>query len=250
MGDGLAAKSKAEAIRHFVPSAREGKNLVGVFPFNQEPSTHAHHGHHDDHEHHHEHEREEHHDLHSVPAAVGFANAREARQRRRNQNRNNNRNRNRDQAPPPARSGDGGNPSFDEVAAAGERCIDKIEMTEVTEYDDSVTCKHSYSEQCHQSYVTDYKPAQKEECDEEFVKNCHIEYKKIASQETVRKCHEPLICGGTGPEVCRTATTTACETKLEVHEVYDPEGCILEKGEEVCFDEVQTVINPKPVETC
>merc|ERR1712126_583732 len=105
--DGLAAKAKAEAIRHFVPSAREGKNLVGVFPFNQEPSTHAHHGHHDDHEHHHEHEREEHHDLHSVPAAVGFANAREARQRR-NQNRNNNRNRNRDQAPPPARSGDGG----------------------------------------------------------------------------------------------------------------------------------------------
>merc|ERR1712227_709315 len=94
----------------------------------------------------------------------------------------------------------------------------KTEMTEVTEYDDSVTCKHSYSEQCHQSYVTDYKPAQKEECDEEFVKNCHIGYKKIAQQETVRKCHEPLICGGEGPEVCRTAHTTACETKLEVHE--------------------------------
>ena len=296
------AESKAEAIRHFVPSAREGKNLVGVFPFNQEPSTHAHHGHHDGHEHHHEHEHEEHHDLHSVPAAVGFANAREARQRRRNQNRNNRRPQ-RPTSNPSSSSGDGGNPSFDEVAAAGERCIDKIEMTEVTEYDDSVTCKHSYSEQCHQSYVTDYKPAQKEECDEEFIKNCHIEYKKIAQQETVRKCHEPLICGGEGPEVCRTSHTTACETKLEVHEVDDdvvncktefeescedvtqgystsreckkwpkvkcdkrtvatkkatpitqcrsvpvqvcgPEGCILEKGEEVCFDEVQTVINP------
>jgi hypothetical protein len=181
-------------------------------------------------------------------------------------------------------------------------------MTEVTEYDDEVICKHSYSEQCHQSYITDYKPAQKEQCDEEFIKNCHIEYKKHATQETVRKCSQQLICGGEGPEVCRTAHTTACETKLEVHEVDDdvvncktefetscedvtqgysttteckkwpkvkctkqtkkvqktspltecrtvptqvcgPQGCILEKGEEFCVDEVQTVINPVSILT-
>ena len=198
---------------------------------------------------------------------------------------------------------DGKNPSFEEVAAEDERCINKIEMREVIEYNDSVTCKHSYSEQCYQSYVTDYKPIQIEECEEEFDKKCYIEHKKTTEQETIRKCHKPLICEGKGPEVCRAANTIACETKLEFHEidddvihcqtVYDescenitkgystvtdckkwpkvkcdkktvatkksapvtecksvptnicgPEACRLEKGEEVCFDEVQTVITP------
>ena len=314
--DGFADKhsfdvhSKAEAIRQFVPSPeespREGKNLVGVFPFNQDPSTHAHHAH-EEHAHHAAHGHEEHHDHHnSVPAAQGIGAAREARQRNRNRNRGSgNRgsgNRGGNQGGGAAAAA-GGNPTFDQVAAAGERCIDKIEMTEVTEYDDEVTCKHSYSEQCHQSYVTDYKPAQKEQCEEEFIKNCHIEYQKKATQETVRKCSQQLVCAGEGPTVCRTAHTTACETRLEVHEVDDdivncrnefetscedviqgysttteckkwpkvkcdkktvktrkttpitecrtvptqvcgPEGCILEKGEEFCVDEVKTVINP------
>ena len=257
--------------------------------------------------HHAAHGHEEHHDhYNSVPAAQGIGAAREARQRNRNRNRGSgNRgsgNRGGNQGGGAAAAA-GGNPTFDQVAAAGERCIDKIEMTEVTEYDDEVTCKHSYSEQCHQSYVTDYKPAQKEQCEEEFIKNCHIKYQKKATKETVRKCSQQLVCAGEGPTVCRTAHTTACETRLEVHEVDDdivncrnefetscedvtqgysttteckkwpkvkcdkktektrktnpitecrtvptqvcgPEGCILEKGEEFCVDEVQTVINP------
>ena len=190
-----------------------------------------------------------------------------------------------------------------QVASAGERCIKKIEMTEVTEYDDEYICKHSYHEQCYESYVTNYKASQKEQCDDEFIKNCHIEYKKTAEQKTVTKCFQQLVCGGEGPDVCRTEHTTACETRLDVHEVDDdfvscktefeesceditlgysttseckkwpkvkcsketkktqkttpitecrsvptevcgPEGCILEKGEEFCVDEVQTVINP------
>ena len=291
---GSVVKSTVDAIKHFVPAEREGKNLVGVFPFNQEPSRHRH-AHHDQHESHGG--QQGHH-----AALEENISSREARQRSRNRNRNQNRRRQDTIVPSAVGSGDRA-PTFDQVAAAGERCIDKIEMTEHTEYDDEVVCKHSYSEQCHQTYVTDYKPAQKQECEETFVKNCHIEYKKSAQQETIRKCSQQLVCAGDGPEVCRTVYTTICETKQEVHEVNDdvvncktvyeedcqditqgysttrecrkwpkvecdkknvpvtkytpitecrkepkevcgPEGCILEKGEELCFDEVQTVINP------
>merc|ERR1711962_747121 len=34
------------------------------------------------------------------------------------------------------------------IAAAGERCIDKVVMVEETEYDDVIECKHSYSQKC------------------------------------------------------------------------------------------------------
>merc|ERR1712179_732492 len=69
--------------------------------------------------------------------------------------------------------------------AVGERCIDKVVMVEETEYDDVVTCKHSYSEKCHTTYTTDFEPQQEEECEENFVKNCFIEYKKVSSEEAV-----------------------------------------------------------------
>ena len=112
-------------------------------------------------------------------------------------------------------------PSFNEVVAAQERCIDKIQMVEHTEYDDEVTCKHSYFKECHQSYVTDYKPTQTEECDESFVKQCFLSTKEHASQEKVQVCHTSLICGGEGKEVCRTVDETRCETRNHVHNVID-----------------------------
>ena len=45
---------------------------------------------------------------------------------------------------------------FASVAAAGKRCIDKVEMVEETEYDDVVQCEHSYDKRCHTTYVTNY----------------------------------------------------------------------------------------------
>merc|ERR1712121_374173 len=89
---------------------REGKNLRNTFPFNSRNNNHAghhgdHHGaHHDDHEHH------------------AHDDTRASRQR-----------------------GGGGNDvalDIGSIAAAGERCIDKVVMVEETEYDDVVTCKH------------------------------------------------------------------------------------------------------------
>merc|ERR1712051_559029 len=52
-----------------------------------------------------------------------------------------------------------------QAAHHGERCIDKVVMQETTEYDDVITCKHSYSEKCHTTYTTDFEPQQEEECE-------------------------------------------------------------------------------------
>lgn len=99
------------------------------------------------------------------------------------------------------------------IAAAGERCIDKVVMVEETEYDDVITCQHSYSQKCHTTYTTDFEPQQEEVCDENFIKECFIEYKKEASDEKVEFCHTPLVCEGEGPTECKTVYESQCETR-------------------------------------
>ena len=61
-------------------------------------------------------------------------------------------------------------------------------MEERTEYDQEVTCQHSYNKRCAKSLVTVYKSQQEEECEENFVKNCFIEYSKHAVNVTARVC--------------------------------------------------------------
>merc|ERR1711981_464022 len=143
-------------------------------------------------------------------------------------------------------------------------------MVEETEYDDVVTCKHSYSEKCHTTYTTDFEPQQEEDCEENFVKSCFTEYKKVASEEAVTFCHTPIILEGDGPEVCQTVYESACSTRYEEHDVaeekvekYSPEteckkvpreicgaGTTQVPGEEECFDRKETVIQEVPEETC
>ena len=84
------------------------------------------------------------------------------------------------------RQGSGNDIALDigSIAAAGERCIDKVVMVQETEYDDVITCKHSYSEKCHITYATDFSPTQEEQCEENFKKSCFIEYKLEAKDET------------------------------------------------------------------
>merc|ERR1711970_1393836 len=127
----------ARQLRNSASAARDGKSLVGTFPFNTNVDDH-HHGHH-----------EEHHE-HSPSQTLG----------------------DRDQ-----RQGDDTDVSFGAVAAAGpgadgKRCIDKVEMVEETEYDDVVQCDHSYDKRCHTTYVTNYESQQEEECEENFRKSC------------------------------------------------------------------------------
>merc|ERR1712198_331178 len=168
--------------------------------------------------------------------------------------------------------------SFAAVAAAspggdGKRCIDKVEVVEETEYDETVQCDHSYDRRCHTTYVTNYESQQEEECEENFRKNCFINYEKIAFNETVQVCRTPLVkdCDVQGPEICRTEYESECWTKQEEHEVEDdvvecetiqdekcedetsgytpitgctkeprelcaPAGCGFKEGAEVCYD--------------
>lgn len=174
---------------------RAGKNLAGVFPFNRQAGHHEHHEDHDHHEH---------------PTQNLALPARSAQSTR---------------SALPARNERQGNDdvSLDigSIAAAGERCIDKVVIVEETEYDDEITCKHSYSERCHTTYTTDFEPQQEEECDETFTKSCFIEYKKVASDEQVQFCHTPLVCEGEGPEECKTVYESICETRYHEHEVED-----------------------------
>jgi len=173
----------ARQLRNPAAARRDGKSLVGTFPFNaNNGEDDHHHGHHEDHQHHDE----------AVSA--------------------------RDQ-----RQGDDADTSFGAVAAAGKKCIDKVEMVEETEYDDVVQCDHSYDKRCHTTYVTNYESQQEEECEENFRKNCFIEYEKIAFDETVAVCRTPLVkdCDIQGPEICRTEYESECWTKQEAHDVED-----------------------------
>merc|ERR1712111_8286 len=174
---------------------RKGKNLRGTFPFNTGArgnaraagNDHHHdHAHGDDHDHDHDHHDHDHHDhaAESVPA-------RDARQRGRQQ---------------PDVQLDIGS-----IAAAGRRCIDKVVMVQETEYDDEITCNHSYSQKCHTTYSTDFKPQQEEECEENFIKKCFIDYKKMASEEEVEFCRTPLVCDGPGEPVCRLNTSLSAQ---------------------------------------
>jgi len=112
-------------------------------------------------------------------------------------------------------------------------------MTQSTEYDDVITCKHSYSERCHTTYATDYEPTQEEKCEENFKKNCFIEFKPKASEEQVQFCYTPLVknCDTPGPEVCTTEYTSACTTRYHEHDVEDEsvecETIVEEKCEDV-----------------
>ena len=122
---GVAPSSKLVASE-----AREGKNLLGTFPFN----TGAHHGDHhgDQHAHHGDHHA--HHEVapsrsFNLPARASAAHSFAAPGDARNQ-----------------RQEGGEEPALDigSIAAAGERCVDKVIMIEETVYDDVITCKHSY----------------------------------------------------------------------------------------------------------
>ena len=43
-------------------------------------------------------------------------------------------------------------------------------MVEETQFDEVVTCDHSYDKRCHTSYVTSFLSQQEEECEENFRK--------------------------------------------------------------------------------
>merc|ERR1719187_751147 len=111
---------------------------------------------------------------------------------------------------------------FSDVAssyAGGKRCIDKVFMEEVTEWDTEYTCQHSYNRRCAKSLTTTYNAAQEEECEENYVKKCFIEYNKFAQNVTVNVCRTPLVkdCNQEGEEICSTEYESECVTEQHEH---------------------------------
>jgi len=204
--------SSASATK--LAETRDGKSLLNTFPFSAGRAGSrqaAHHDHHDHHDHHQDH----------APGRLALPTTSfEARSQRQGQ-------------------GEEIDLSIGSIAAAGERCIDKVVMQEQTEYDDVITCKHSYSEKCHTTYTTDFEPQQEEECEESFIKSCFIEYKKSASEEAIKFCHTPLICEGEGDVECKTVYESNCETHFHPHEVEDDVVDCVEEFEEKCEDVTQ-----------
>merc|ERR1711962_1891377 len=204
--------------------ARDERSLTDTFPFNQKAGSEEHHGDHGDHHGHH-----------------GEASELVSRDQRQ---------------------GDDVAVDFGAVAAAGpgadgKRCIDKVEMVEETEYDETVQCDHSYDRRCHTTYVTQYESQQEEDCEENFRKSYFIEYEQIAFNETANVCRTPLVkdCDVQGPEICRTEYESKCWTKQEVHDVEDDVVECTTEVEEKCEDETSgyttnTKCSKWPKEVC
>jgi hypothetical protein len=114
---------------------------------------------------------------------------------------------------------------FDEVPYPedGQRCINKVTMEERTEWEDHITCDHSYDKRCFKSQITTYESVQEEECNDDYIKNCFLTYEQTAIDETVKICRSPLIknCDIEGEEICRTEYESECWTKIEEHNVVD-----------------------------
>jgi len=109
----------------------------------------------------------------------------------------------------------------------GVRCINKVMQVEETVYDNVEKCQHSFSEKCHDTYITDYVATQEDKCETSFKKNCHITYQPMMFKEKVTVCNEPLEkkCSDDyqGPNICKTHYETICETRYKEHEVEQDE---------------------------
>jgi len=146
-------------------------------------------------------------------------------------------------------------------------CIEKTESVSTLKKEPILECTHKNTEQCHYTYVTQFKPSVEEICDETFEKKCQITFKKQAFNETVEHCYKPIekVCNGQGPEECRTVYESSCTTKYVEKQpgkfVGDTgceklpveicgAGCIYEEGAEECHDKVIASLVDVPEEVC
>ena len=146
-------------------------------------------------------------------------------------------------------------------------CVEKVEQVTTLQKDPILECTHKNVEQCHYTYVTEFRPTQEEVCEENFEKNCQISFKQKAFNETVKKCYKPVekVCNGQGPEECRTVYESSCTTKYVEKQpgkfVGDTSceklpieicgaGCTYEEGPEECHEKVVASLVDVPEEIC
>jgi len=155
----------------------------------------------------------------------------------------------------------------EEDPETGLCCVDKEETVQTIEKEPILECTHKNTEQCHYTYVTQFKPTQEEVCDETFEKSCSITFKQQAYNETVQHCYKPVTkeCNGQGEEVCQTVYESSCTTKYVEKQpgkfVGDTgceklpveicgAGCVFAEGDQECHDKVLTSLVDVPEEHC
>merc|ERR1712072_477599 len=155
----------------------------------------------------------------------------------------------------------------EEDPETGLCCVEKEETVTSLEKEPILECTHKNTEQCHYTYVTQFKPSQEEVCEENFEKQCSITFKQQAYNETVKKCYRPVekVCNGQGPEECRTVYESSCTTKYVEKQpgkfVGDTgceklpieicgAGCTFEEGPEECHDKTIATLVDVPEEVC
>ena len=76
-------------------------------------------------------------------------------------------------------------------------------------------CHHRKIEECHTSYITQFRPQEEQKCVDRYEKSCFITFAKKSVTNTVQSCHRPVvkICDGTGNDTCSTVFETSCTTK-------------------------------------
>merc|ERR1719201_1932805 len=146
-------------------------------------------------------------------------------------------------------------------------CVEQLSEVTSLEKEPILECTHKQTEQCHYTYVTQFKPSQEEVCEENFEKECQITFKQQAFNETVKKCYKPIekVCNGRGPEECRTVYESSCTTKYVEKQpgkfVGDTgceklpveicgAGCVSEEGPEECHDKTVVSLLDVPEEVC
>ena len=153
----------------------------------------------------------------------------------------------------------------------GSLCVTKVKMVEKYEKQQVKECWHQNVTQCHETYVTEFKPNQERQCEENFWKACKITFKERSFNYTLTTCMTPLVknCdppkGYGAPEpktVCKTWYESTCNTTYNAEEkpqtwctkeprkICAPDNCRIEPGEQICHDKVLESTVQKPEEVC
>ena len=123
---------------------------------------------------------------------------------------------------------------------SGKVCIEKVMMTDETEYEEVMTCTHDIVERCHDTFVTTYEPHQEQECKENFKKTCNIVYEIAAINEEVEECRSEFVpdCQNDveRSKECKTVYETECTKRIKVHEVEDDVANCETINEENCYN--------------
>ena len=109
-----------------------------------------------------------------------------------------------------------------ETQEDGSICVTKTKFVEKMEKQAVKECWHQNVTQCHETYVTEFRPNQEQVCEEHFWKACKITFKEKAYNYTLKTCMTPLVkkCdeapqgyGAPPPQmVCKTWFESQCNT--------------------------------------